>query len=267
MHPDAKLNFDRAAQALGLDPATRDLAWRRMMDIGLTPDDPTVVYLAVGGLLEQAARTIPVALDALPERVEQAATRAVGPVAEAASARVEAAHAALAERTGAAVAEAASVHFTRIERTRARAVGLWAAAIILASGILCGGAGYWLGRRDTLGLDARWAGLSQRPDAPAWLTLVAANPDLRDQMSRFCTPAQLKLDAVTNRRYCEVPLWTEGTVAPVGGVPAAITLSLREWLIAWGPTWLILGAGLAALVGRRLLRRAVAWRPVAWLLD
>ncbi|MCP6711667.1 hypothetical protein NL489_30400 [Klebsiella pneumoniae] len=50
-------------------------------------------------------------------------------------------------------------------------------------------------------------------------------------------------------------------------MPAAITLSLREWLIAWGPTWLILGAGLAALVGRRLLRRAVAWRPVAWLLD
>ncbi len=28
MRPDAKLNFDRAAQALGLDPATRDLAWR-----------------------------------------------------------------------------------------------------------------------------------------------------------------------------------------------------------------------------------------------
>jgi hypothetical protein len=267
MHPDAKLNFDRAAQALGLDPATRDLAWRRMMDIGLTPDDPTVVYLAVGGLLEQAARTIPAALYAVPERVEQAAARAVGPVAEAASARVEAAHAALAERTGVAVAAAAAAHLTRIERTRAREVGLWAAAIVLSCGILCGGAGYWLGRRDTLGLDTRWAGLSQRSDASAWLILVAANPDLREQMSRFCTPAQLKLDAALNRRYCEVPLWTEGTIAPVGGVPAVIYLSLREWFIAWGPAWLMLGAGLAALVGRRLLRRVFAWRPVAWLLD
>jgi hypothetical protein len=228
MHPEAKLNFDRAAQAFGLDPATRDLAWRRMMDIGLTPDDPIVVYVAVGGLLEQAARTIPEALAAVPERVEQAATRAVVPVAEAASARVEAAHATLAERTGAAVAAAASAHLTRMERTRAREVGLWAALIVLASGILCGGAGYWLGRRDTLGLDAKWAGLSQRADASAWLTLVAANPDLRGQM---------------------------------------IYLSLRDALIAWGPAWLMLGAGLAALVGRRLLRRLVAWRPLAWLLD
>ena len=266
MHPDAKLNFDRAAQALGLDPATRDLAWRRMSDIGLTPDDPTVVYLAVGGLLEQAARTIPAALDALPERVEQAAARAVGPVAEAASARVEAAHAALTERTGAAMAEAAALHLIRMERTRAREIGLWAAVIVLASGILCGGAGYWLGRRDMLGLDARWVALSQRSDAPAWLALVAANPDLRDQISRFCTPMQLKLDAASNRRYCEIPLWTEGTVAPVGGVLAVISLSLREWLITWGPAWLMLGAGLAALVGRRLLRWLVAWRPVAWLL-
>jgi hypothetical protein len=267
MHPDAKLNFDRAAQALGLDPATRDLAWRRMMDIGLTPDDPTVVYLAVGGLLEQAARTIPAVLDAVPERIERAAARAVGPVAEAASARVEAAHAALAERTGVAVAAAASAHLTRIERTRARELGLWAAAMVLGCGILCGGVGYWLGRRDTLGLDTRWAGLSQRSDASAWLILVAANPDLRDQMSRFCAPAQLKLDAASNRRYCEVPLWTEGTVAPIGGVPAVIYLSLREWFIAWGPAWLMLGAGLAALLGRRLLHRVFAWRPVAWLLD
>ena len=98
MQPDAKLNFDRAARALGLDPATRDLAWRRMTDIGLTPDDPTVVYLAVGGLLEQAAHTIPAALDAIPRRVEQAAEQAVGPVASAAAERVAAAHAELVQR-------------------------------------------------------------------------------------------------------------------------------------------------------------------------
>ena len=266
MHPDAKLNFDRAALALGLDPATRDLAWRRMMDIGLTPDDPTVVYLAVGGLLEQAARTIPAALDAAPAQIERAAERAAGPVAEAASARVEAAHAALAERTGEAVAAAAARHFISLERFWARQMGLWAAAIVLFSGVLCGGVGYWLGRRDTLGLDARWAGLSQRADAPAWLALVAANPDLRAQMGQSCTPLQLKIDAATRRRYCELPLWTEGTIAPVGGLPETIALTLRDWLIAWGPAWLMLAAGLAALVGRRLLRQVFAWPPVAWLL-
>ena len=130
MHPDAKLNFDRAAQALGLDPATRDLAWRRMMDIGLTPDDPTVVYLAVGGLLEQAAKTIPEAINAVPERVERAAARAVGAVAQAATARVEAAHAALAERTGAAVAEAAPLaQSTRMRRPRLVTSPSWSAPV------------------------------------------------------------------------------------------------------------------------------------------
>ncbi len=130
-----------------------------------------MVYLAVGGLLEQAARTIPAALDTVPERVEQAAARAVGPVADAASARVEAAHAALAERTGTAVAEAAAAHFTRIERTRMREAGFWAAALFLVCAFLCGGAGYWLGRGDTRGLDAKWAGVTQRADAGAWLAL------------------------------------------------------------------------------------------------
>lgn len=267
MNPDAKLNFDRAAQALGLDPATRDLAWRRMMDIGLTPDDPTVVYLAVGGLLEQAARTIPESLDAVPERVEQAAARAVGPVARAASARVEAAHAALAERTGEAVATAAAGHFTRLERSRAREVGIWAAAIVLGSGILCGSTGYWLGRRDTLGLDATWVSLSQRPDASTWLNLIAANPDLRGQMSLSCPPARLKTDVASSRRYCELPLWTEGTAVPVGGLAAVAYMTLRDWLIALGPAWLMVVAGLAALVGRRLLRWVFTWPPMVWLLN
>ena len=70
MRPDAKLNFDQAAEVLGLDPTVRDLTWRRMMDLGLTPDDPVLIYLAVTGLLEKAARTIPEAIDAVPERVE-----------------------------------------------------------------------------------------------------------------------------------------------------------------------------------------------------
>lgn len=267
MNPDAKLNFDRAAQALGLDEATRDLAWRRMTDIGLTPDDPTVVYLAVGGLLEQAARTIPEALEAVPRRVEQAAARVVGHVTQAATARVEAAHATLAEKTGEAVAAAAAGHFTRMERSRARQIGIWAAAIVLASGVLCGGGGYWLGRRDTLGLDAQWISLSQRPDASTWLNLITANPDLRGQMSLSCPPAKLKTDATSNRRYCELPLWVEGTAVPVGGLAEVIQVTLRDWLIALGPAWLMIGAGLMALVSRRLLRQLLAWPPVAWLLN
>ena len=266
MRPDAKLNFDKAAEVFGLDRALRDQTWRRMMDLGVNPDDPLWVYLAVTGLLEKAARTIPEAIDAVPERVEQAAKRAVGPVAQAASARVEAAHATLAETTGQAVAASASEHFRRMERTRVRTAVIIATVAVLIGGVLCGGAGYWLGRRDTTGMGEKWAALSQRPDSQAWLSLVEANSDLRGLMNRFCAPWQLQTDTTVNRRYCAIPLWTEFTSAPVGGLPEAIYLTLRDWLIALGPFWLVIVAGLAALVGRRLLSRLVTFRPVAGLL-
>lgn len=266
MRPDAKLNFDQAAEVLGLDPTVRDLTWRRMMDLGLTPDDPVLIYLAVTGLLEKAARTIPEAIDAVPERVEQAAKRAVGPVAQAASARVEAAHATLAETTGQAVAASASEHFRRMERTRVRTAVIVAVVAVLIGGTLCGGAGYWLGRRDTTGMGEKWAALSQRPDSQAWLDLVAANSDLRGLMNRFCAPWQLQTDTTVNRKYCAIPLWTEFTSAPVGGLTETIYLTLRDWLIAWGPVWLIAAAGFVALLARRLLSRLVTARPIAWLL-
>lgn len=266
MDPEGKLRFDKAAAALGLDPATRDLTWRRMMDIGIGPDEPTVIYLAVAGLLEKAAQTIPEAIDAVPERVEQAAKRAVGPVAEAASAKVEAAHARLAEATGEAVAASATAHFRRMERTRTREVALWAAGIILASGIVCGGVGYRIGRAEITSVAAQWSALSTRADGPEWLKLVAANPDLREQMDKFCGRRQREWDPGQKRQFCKLPLWIEGILPPVGGFLDAAYFALRDWLTDWGPVWLIVAAGLAALVARRLLSRLVTARPVAWLL-
>ncbi|MBP2498199.1 hypothetical protein ABID82_006926 [Methylobacterium sp. PvP062] len=266
MHPDAKLNFDKAAEVFGLDPALRDLTWRRMTDLGVNPDDPLWVYLAVTGLLEKAARTIPEAVDAVPARVEQAARRAVGPVAQAASARVEAAHAMLAQTTGAAVAASASEHFRKMERTRAHEVGLWAAGIVLASGIVCGGVGYRIGRAETTSVTAQWSALSTRADGSEWLKLIAANADMREQMVKSCGPHQHKTDPIQKRQYCEFPLWVEGTVAPVGGFWDALSFSVRSWLLDWGAGWLVVAAGLTVLVARRVLRAVIGWQPAAWLL-
>ena len=266
MHPDAKLNFDKAAKVFGLDPALRDLTWRRMTDLGVNPDDPLWVYLAVTGLLEKAARTIPEAVEAVPERVEQAARRAVGPVVEAATARVEAAHATLAQSTGAAVAASASEHFRTMERIRAREVALWTAGIVLAGGIVCGGVGYGIGRAETTSVTAQWSALSTRADGAEWLKLIAANADLREQKAKFCGPQQHRTDPIQKRPYCEFPLWIEGTVVPVGGFWDALSFSLRGWLSDWGAGWLVVASGLTVLVARRVLRTVIAWQPVAWLL-
>lgn len=267
MRPESKLQFEQAATALGLDPATRDLAWRRMSDIGLSPDDPTVVFLAVGGLLEHAAATLPAAIDALPARIEDAAKRAVGPVAKAATARVEAAHAALAEQTGEAVATAAVAHFERADRRHDFGIGLKLIALLVAIGLAAGIAGWSLGRGNVTGIATEWAGLASRTDSGAWFRLARSNPDLALTLRTYCGPGAPAVINVQGARACNVPLWLEGNAAPAAGTTRGVYTGLIDWLAAWGPAWLI-GAGLlAGLLGRKILRMFVGWRPVAWLVE
>ena len=75
---------------LGLDEEARALAWRRIGDLQLSADDPTVIFIALAGVLEKAAVDVPAAMRLLPERVEEAARRAVGEVSRSATAAVRA---------------------------------------------------------------------------------------------------------------------------------------------------------------------------------
>lgn len=268
MHPESKLQFDKAAAAFGLAPAQRDLAWRRIGDLGLSPDDPTVVYLAVAGLLEHAAQTIPAAIETLPARVEEAARRAVGPVAEAASTRVEAAHAVLAERTGEAVSEAAIRHFAAADRARDLGINLRLIALVGAVALTCGVTGWALGRANVSGLATQWAALAARTDAADWLNLAAANPNLSLNLRAYCGPGGIQLvPSQHGKRVCNVPLWLEGSSPPSSGAAQGVYVGLLDWLAGWGPLWLLGGGLLAGLMGRKLLRTFVQWRPIAWILD
>lgn len=266
MRPESKLQFERAATALGLAPEARDLAWRRMSDIGLSPDDPTVVYLAVGGLLEQAAATVPAAIDAIPAKVEEAAKRAVGPVAKAASARVEAAHAALAEQTGEAVALAATAHFERADRRRDFGIGLHLIGLLVAVAVGCGLLGWSLGRSNVAGIATEWAALASRADSSAWLGLVRSNGDLNLTLRTYCGPGAAAVVTVQGGRACNVPLWLEGSAAPAAGAARGVYTGMVDWLAGWGPLWLLGGGLLAGLLGRKALLTVTRARPVAWLL-
>lgn len=266
MRPESKLQFERAATALGLDPEARDLAWRRMSDIGLSPDDPTVVYLAVGGLLERAATTVPAAIDALPARVEEAAKRAVGPVSKAATARVEAAHAALADRTGEAVAAAAMEHFQRADRRRDFGIGLRLIGLLVAVAVACGVIGWGLGRSNVVGLATEWAALGARNDSSAWLGLARSNPDLNLTLRTYCGAGASAVLTVNGGRACNVPLWLEGSTAPASGATRGIYTGLIDWLAGWGPLWLLGGGLLAGLLGRKALLAFFQTGPVAWLV-
>ncbi|UIY45807.1 hypothetical protein [Methylobacterium radiotolerans] len=266
MRPESKLQFERAATALGLAPEARDLAWRRMSDIGLSPDDPTVVYLAVGGLLEQAAATVPAAIDALPARIEEAAKRAVGPVAKAATARVEAAHAALAEQTGEAVAVAATAHFERADRRRDFGIGLHLIGLFVAVAVGCGILGWSVGRSNVAGIATEWAALASRTDSSAWFGLVRSNGDLNLTLRTYCGPGAAAVVTVNGGRACNVPLWLDGSAAPAAGVGRGIYTGLVDWLAGWGPLWLLGGGVLAGLFGRKILLAFASTGPVAWLV-
>jgi hypothetical protein len=84
MDESAKSRFEKAADALGVDPAMRETMWRRIGDLQLSPDDPTVVFLAVAGILEKAAHDIPAAVATFPQQVRDAARESIDPVTTAA---------------------------------------------------------------------------------------------------------------------------------------------------------------------------------------
>lgn len=268
MRPEAKLQFDKACEALNLDDAARDRAWRRMSDLGLSPDDPTVVYLAVAGVLEKAADILPPALDALPAKVEEAAKRVVGPVARAATAKVEEAHARLAENVGDAVAAAAMVHLDAAARSRDVGIGAKLIAVALAVALVSGVAGWSLGRSNVSGVASEWAATVSRTDSRTWLALIAANADVDASIRNFCGPGSARARVLNGARACEVPLWLEGATAPAAtGTVAGVYSSVLDWLYGWGPFWLLGGGLLAGLLGRKVLRATVAWRPVRWLVE
>jgi hypothetical protein len=69
MDAGAKSRFEKAADVLEVDPATREIMWRRIADLQLSPDDPAVLFLAVAGILEKAATDIPEAVLSIPGKV------------------------------------------------------------------------------------------------------------------------------------------------------------------------------------------------------
>ena len=158
------------------------LAWRRIGDLQLSADDPTVIFIALAGVLEKAAVDVPAAMRALPERVEEAARRAVGEVSQSATAAVRADMAETADLVvGNAKSEiqAAALAALRGLALRERVVApLLVILLALGIGVIALGAGYGLGRADGASIDRRWQALALRADADDWLGLISANSDL-----------------------------------------------------------------------------------------
>lgn len=238
----AKSRFDKAAETLGLDAATRDKAWRRIADLQLAPDDPTVIFLALAGVLEKAATDVPHAIESLPARVE-AAVR---------------------------LATQATPNTPPAEKSR-RPAGFLALFVVLFAAIMVAGAGlaigYGLGRADGAGIERRWQALSLRADAADWQGLIAANADLSKTLREHCGFGGKAAYIVHGERACAVPLWLQGAPAPTSGAVATGWGSIVRLTSEYSAAIEIAGGVMFGLFLRKALSTIGARSPVRWLLD
>lgn len=269
MDEGAKSRFERAADVLGVDPAIRETMWRRIGDLQLSPDDPTIVFLAVAGVLEKAAVDIPTAMSGFPQRVQDAAKEAVKPLTDAAVAaareNVAAEIARMAEETKGEIRQAATNALRELSSRREGQARLFQIVGLCLVAALGGGLGYGAGRTDEAQLRQGAEALTARADADSWLALMRANGDLTKTLRDNCDRGK-GVYVVQGVRACAPPLWLD---APPGAPANAAGrgLSVMGWIAGMpAAVWATLGLAAGALLRRFLLefRRS---RSMRWLLD
>lgn len=270
MDAGAKSRFEKAADVLGVDRAIRETMWRRIGDLQLSPDDPTVVFLAVAGVLEKAAIDIPAAISGFPQRVKDAAKEAVEPLTDAALAAsrqtVAKEIAKSVNETKSEVRQAATLALQEISNRRdGRRCFLYFLGLCLAASLGLA-AGYAAGRIDEAGIRRGAEALAMRGDVESWVSLIRANADLTRSLRENCGAGGKGVYLVQGARACALPLWLD---APPGA-PANAT-GRAVMFLGWFdrlPTaaWVALGVA-GGFFMRRMILEFGRQRSVRWLLE
>jgi hypothetical protein len=269
MDEGAKSRFEKAADALGLDPTIRETMWRRIGDLQLSPDDPTVVFLAVAGVLEKAAIDIPAAITDFPQRVQDAAKEAVKPLTDAAIAaareNVAAEIARMVEETKGDVRQATTNALQELSSCREGQARFFQIAGLFLAAALGGGLGYAAGRTDAAQFRHTADALTTRADADSWLALMRANSDLTKTLRDNCDGGK-GVYVVQGARACAPPLWLDAPPSAPANA-AGRGLSVTGWVAGLpAAVWATLGLA-AGLLLRRFLVEFRRSRSVRWLLD
>jgi hypothetical protein len=263
-------DFLSAAAALNLPPAAKDAAFARMRALGLSPDDPAAIHIAVAASLEAVAGDLVARIDAAPRAMQDAAKRAVQPVAEAAAERARASMDDLQERSaadiGEAVGKAAEAAFGSLERglsARVGAVWVMALAIVVIVALMVGD---WIGVARHVAAANEWAAFAERTDAAWWAALIRAN-DANATLTDFCGSGMNGLGVQDGRRWCRMPLWLDTPPSP--GSPATLSVWSASigWLNQWSPLTLLAAGLVGGLLLRRLAKLVTCPKPIRWLLE
>ncbi|WP_330085241.1 hypothetical protein [Methylocystis iwaonis] len=266
----AKSRFEKAADALGVDPAIRETMWRRIGDLQLSPDDPTVVFLAVAGVLEKAAIDIPAAISEFPQNLRDAAKEAVEPLTAAAVVtareRVAAELAKTVEESKGEVRQAAMNALRELSsRREGQARFLQVAGLCLVTAV-GGGMGYAAGRMDEAQTRHEGEALAARADVDSWLALMRANGDMAKTLRDNCGVGGKGVYVVQGARACAPPLWLDTPPgAPANAVGRAFTFV--GWIAGLPTTiWAVLGVAVGFVL-KRFVVEFGRRRSVRWLLE
>jgi hypothetical protein len=264
---NARLQWEKIARVFQLDDVTRDRTWHRMSDLGISPDDPVMVLLALAGLVEKAAAEVPAAIKSIPERTDAAASHIAQRVLNTAIQGLRDNQQKDAEIIGKKIARQATKHFTSFEHLRRLRVSAEIAGLAIAIAIGCGMTAYTLGRASVPQISAEWTAFMKQPDAPYWRSLAQANAGLAEYITSHCGPGGTDAFVDKGINACKLPLWMESRAEPEQSVLATAQRYVSPWLPG-RPDLILLAAGFfAAIFGRKLIRCVTTWRPLRWLFD
>lgn len=184
-----------------------DVVYQRIHSVGIDPNDPLAVQIAVGVLLETSLDKRLEEMGKLCDRIGIAACKEYqkfriihqGEQREFTRRVTDTVRDTLAED----LPKLAAQHTLRV----ASRVGL---AVALAVPLLFG-SGYWIGGANAKAGAAEYAAFAARTDAKEWAQLQSANTDLDRVLARVCVAGQSAYHPPQDGRpaWCLLPLWLE----------------------------------------------------------
>jgi hypothetical protein len=237
--------LDNYMDAYNLTEAARRFIRKRVIQAGLSADDPVAILVALTAIEE--LRTIPVltALKGFPDQVKHSTSTLAAQISKAASKDIDRRNSAflngLRVQVGADVdlAIRQSVAQADIRYFQRAALGL--TLICLLSALIFGTLGFAFGRQEVQSIERDYAHVIARPDARTWIRLIENNTDIDVVIAKQClNGGPQSIPQANGREACAMPLWIDDGGATSPAVIAPYFSAIFKWVPSQITAWVLI---------------------------